>query len=601
VVTAGLVAVLAGVVAFQAAAARDDLILVSRATSGAAANDNSAGSAISADGRFVAFQSGADNLSTGDNNGFTNVFVRDLQAGTTTLASVTFDNAAGANDHAARPSISADGRYVAFDSGADNLSTGDNNSFVNVFVRDLQAGTTTLASVTFDNQAGANDGSIAPSISADGRFVAFQSNADNLSPDDDDGFQNVFVRDTRAPGTTTLVSRAPGPAGAGANDSSSSPSISADGRYVAFDSGADNLSTGDNNGFTNVFVRDLAGATTLASVTFDNSAGANGPSGGPSISADGRFVAFSSEADNLSPDDDNGVVNIFVRDLVAETTTLVSRAPGSAGAAASGSSVGPAISADGRFVAFPSEADNLSEDDIDIFENVFVRDLVAETTTLVSRAPGPTGAAASESSLVSAISADGRFVAFQSDADNLSPEDENAFENIFARDVLGPVQGSSSPPASPGSPALPGGSGAGSRCAGRPATLVGTAARDTLRGTPGRDVIAALAGDDLVIGRGGPDVICLGPGRDQGRGGGGGDLIDGGPGDDRLLGGAARDRLLGRGGRDLLVGGPGGDLLIGGLGRDRLLGGAGPDRLLGGAGRDACAGGTARLCEAPGR
>jgi Ca2+-binding RTX toxin-like protein len=599
VVTAGLVAALACALAFPAVAARDDLILVSRTTGGAAADGGSFSPAISADGRFVAVESGADNLSTGDNNTFTNIFVRDLQASTTTLASITFDNSAGANDNASNPSISADGRFVALASSADNLSTGDNNSFSNIFVRDLQGSTTTLASVTFDNSAGANDDSFDPEISADGHFVAFQSGADNLSTGDNNTFPNIFVRDLQA-STTTLAS-VTFDNSAGANDGSFSPAISADGRFVAFSSSADNLAPDDNNAVLNVFVRDTQppGTTTLVSrAAGPAGAGADGGSSSPAISADGRFVAFSSGADNLSAEDDNNVQNVFVRDLVANTTTLVSRASGAAGAGANDGSSDPAISAEGRFVVFGSGADNLSGEDNNDYVNVFVRDLVANTTSLVSRAAGPAGAGASNHSGLPAISGVARFVAFESEADNLSVEDNDNVTNVFARDVFGPVPGSSFAPASPG---RRGGSVAGARCAGRPATLVGTAARDTLRGTPGRDVIASLAGDDLVIGRGGADVICLGPGGDRGRGEGGADLIDGGPGNDRLLGGSGRDRLLGRGGRDLLIGGPGGDLLIGGLGRDRLLGGAGPDRLLGGAGRDSCAGGTARLCEATGR
>ncbi|MGH2716150.1 MAG: calcium-binding protein [Thermoleophilaceae bacterium] len=558
--TAGLVAAVAGALAFPAAAARDDLIFVSRAMGGAAADGGSEAPVLSGDGRLVAFYSGADNLSPDDNNDYGNIFVRDIQAATTALVSrATGAGGAGANDRSFDPAISVNGRSVAFESGADNLSTGDNNSFINVFVRDLQASTTTLASITFDNSAGGNGDARSPSISADGRFVAFRSDADNLSTGDNNSFTNIFVRDLHPKASTTRLASIRPDGQAGANGRSFEPSISADGRFVAFMSEAENLSAEDSNLYFNIYVRDLvANTTTLVSrATGPSGAVADASSYTPAISADGGFVAFQSDADNLSAEDDNAVDNVFVRDLVATTTTLVSRAAGPAGAGADGRSRSPSISSDGRFVAFRTEADNLSTEDRNDFDNVFVRDLVATTTTLVSRAAGPAGAGADNDSSSPAISGVARFVAYDSEADNLSVQDDDEFRNVFARDVC------------------------------RRATLVGTPRRDVLRGTARRDVIVALAGNDRVIGRGGADLICLGSGRDRGLGGGGADLIDGGPGNDRLLGGSARDRLLGRAGRDLL---------IGGLGRDRLLGGAGRNRLVGGAGRDACRGGTARLC-----
>jgi Tol biopolymer transport system component len=417
-----------------ASAARGVPLLVSRAggVNGAGGTADSLGASISADGRFVAFESSADNLSAADNNSFQNVFVRDTRAGTTTLVSrASGAGGAGADGHSLASSISADGRFVAFESDADNLSTGDNNSFRNVFVRDTAASTTTLASVTFDNSAGANEHSFRPSISADGRFVAFDSHADNLSLDDLNSVHNVFVRDTGA-STTTLVNYGIG--GAGADGSSSAASISAGGRFVAFASDANNLSSADNNLFQNVFVRDTgASTTTLASRT--NAAdgpGADGDSFSPSIAADGRFVAFTSFAYNLSADDVDGVFDVFVRDTGANTTTLASRTNG---VAADGFSLRPSISADGRFVAFDSLADNLSADDVDGVFDVFVRDTGANTTMLASRAGG---AAADGPSVRPSISADGRFVAFDSRADNLSAADVDGVFDVFRQDLVGP-------------------------------------------------------------------------------------------------------------------------------------------------------------------
>ena len=190
-----------------------------------------------------------------------------------------------------------------------------------------------------------------------------------------------------------LVSRATGGAGSPAGADSFEGTVSGDGRLVAFQSGADNLSTEDNNAFTNVFVRDLQNNTTTLVSRASGASGAAGDdfSANAEISADGRFVAFHSNADNLSAEDDDAVIDVYVRDLQAGTTTLVSRADGATGAGGDASSTQPSISADGRLVVFESEADNLSGDSVDVFSEVFVRDLQANTTTLVSRPGRPRG------------------------------------------------------------------------------------------------------------------------------------------------------------------------------------------------------------------
>ncbi len=185
-----------------------------------------------------------------------------------------------------------------------------------------------------------------------------------------------------------LVSRA---AGGPANGDSFQGSLSATGRYVAFASDADNLSGEDGDATTDIFVRDtVTGTTTLVS----RASGLGGAAGNtssvvPSISADGRRVAFHSSAANLSAEDDDSVIDVFVRDLATGATILVSRASGSAGAAGDANSFNASISADGGSVAFQSEADNLSAEDDDAVFDIFVRDLATDTTTLASRASGP--------------------------------------------------------------------------------------------------------------------------------------------------------------------------------------------------------------------
>jgi Tol biopolymer transport system component len=333
--------------------------------------------------------------------------------------------------------ISADGHIVAFASNADNLSLDDDDAVQNIFVRDLDAGTTTLVSrATGSSGAGADEGCNSPTLSGDGRFVAFESGATNLSPDDADAHLDIFVRDTLNQ-TTIFVSRATGANGAPGDGTSSVPAISSDGRFVVFVSTADDLSPDDIDAFVNVFVRDTVMNTTILVSRADGAAGpaATGDSSTAVISGDGRFVAFYSAADNLSPDDDNAFFNVFLRDTLLGTTTLISRGNGPSGPAVDGDSFIDSISADGRFVAFESNANSLSPDDDNASSHVFVRDTVTGSTTLASRADGVNGAAGNNGSDTAALSADGRFVTFESNATNLSPDDDNAVLDIYVRDL----------------------------------------------------------------------------------------------------------------------------------------------------------------------
>ncbi len=342
---------------------------------------------ISDDGRFVAFQSGASNLVSGDTNR-QDIFVYDRDTGAMELMT------AGSNSSSGMPSISADGRFVAFWSGASNLVAGDTNSQINIFVYDRDTDTAERLS------AGTDDGSSDPSISDNGRFVAYQSYASDIVAADTNGnTPDIFVYD-RATDTTELLT-------AGGNGASELPSISGDGRYVAFESSARNLVVGDTNGRTDIFVYDRDMDTTEI-VTV----GANQSSTAPSMSADGRYVSFASNATNLVAGGTTlGSSHIFVYDRVAGVMELVNP---------SGSATDPSISADGRYVAFVGGNRYL---------NVYDRD-TATTQQILLGGNAYSGKPA--------ISLDGQVVTFQSDARNLSTDGVRYFTDVFVS-VADPV------------------------------------------------------------------------------------------------------------------------------------------------------------------
>jgi Tol biopolymer transport system component len=360
---------------------------VSVATGGAQAKPGrdpfggSTAGGISAGGRYVVFQSDAANLVRGDTNRAEDVFVHDVATGRTTRVSVG-RGGRQANGASWFPAISADGRYVAFQSLASNLVPGDTNRLSDVFVRDLATGETSRGSVTSrGGQARCSLGyceSTQPALSAHGRYVAFQSSATNLVPGDTNRLGDVFVHDRRT-GKTERVSVTSTGKQAGAdrtNNGSNAPVISADGRYVAFHSADSNLVRGDTNRTFDVFVHDRrTGRTTRVSV---NNAGrqANGENlGASSISADGRYIAFTSLASNLVAHDVNEITDVFVRDLHTGRTILASL--GESGNQGDDASVvnGLAFTADDQQLAFSSWAANLVPGDTNIKPDAFVRDL----------------------------------------------------------------------------------------------------------------------------------------------------------------------------------------------------------------------------------
>ena len=322
---------------------------------------------ISAGGRFVAFESLASNLVDGDTNGALDVFVHDRQTRRTTRVSLA-DGGAEGNSASGVPCLSEGGRFVAFESLASNLVPGDSNESTDVFVHDRQTGKTTRVST--DSRGRQADGpSAGSSVDGRGRYVAFESLASNLVDGDTNRVSDIFVHD-RQTGKTTRVSV--DSRDRQANGGSAAPSLSADGRFVGFGSYASNLVDGDTNQHIDVFIHDRQTGKTIRVSVDSQGRQANGSSGVPAVSADGRWVAFHSFASNLVDGDTNRSLDIFVNDRETGSTTRTSLT--GRGLETNGPSRDSSVSGDGRFVAFESEASNLVARDDNGTVDVFVRD-----------------------------------------------------------------------------------------------------------------------------------------------------------------------------------------------------------------------------------
>ncbi|MBI5364628.1 MAG: PD40 domain-containing protein [Planctomycetes bacterium] len=400
----------------------------------ASGNGGSFDSSVSADGMRIGFDSAASNLVANDTNGQLDVFVRDRASSTTILASrgVAVPQANGASFW---PSISADGNLLAYQSTASNLVVQDTNARKDVFVNDLGTGLNTRVSVSNAGIQG-NQDSEQPSISGDGRIVAFTTSSDNLVPGDVNGVGDIFAYDLQAHQIVLVSIHA---LGVQANHASRFPVVDYDGRHVVFESDADNLVAGDVNGLTDVFVKDLStGAVVLASV---GSAGqqANAACVWPSISGNGRFVTFESRATNLVVGDLNGKSDIFLRDLWTNETRRVSLSTtglegdgDSGGACCTGVGTSP-LSFDGRTVVFVSAAINLAPADPDFTWDIFSHDTFTHETARVSLTS--TGQEVYSPCSIPAVSADGGSIVFTTADPTLVPGDTNGLNDVFVRDL----------------------------------------------------------------------------------------------------------------------------------------------------------------------
>lgn len=363
---------------------------------------------ISDDGKIVSFFSQSDNLVPGDTNLHDDIFVRNIETGETTR--VSFNPGGGQRGFDSRKSvISGDGRYVAF------LSN-------NFFVHDTNLGITSQIDVTDPLATGKTVYSIIedfPAISFDGKYVAFQSARGNLTPEDTTGSRDIFLRDTVL-NTTSLISVSSDEVQA--NHHSYEPSISSDGRYVAFSSYATNLVSGDSNGVGDIFVRDvLNGTTSRASVAAGGAIEANGHSYSPIVSSNGQYVVFDSEANNLVPNDFNGVKDVFLHDFNTGITRRVS--VDTSGVEGDRMSSLSDMSTDGRYILFASQAMNWPDSNKISFidYNLYLHDTVTGETKRVFRCcPG-----------ASAISADGKYIAVTAADSELDASDNNYTYDVY--------------------------------------------------------------------------------------------------------------------------------------------------------------------------
>jgi hypothetical protein len=379
---------------------------------------------VSEDGRFVVFESDATNLVPADGNGLRDVFVRDRLLGTTIRVSEAWSGG-DATGESIYPSISEDGRWIAFSSDAPDLVVDDTNAAQDVFVYDRTTGQVSRVSMGWDGSEGNGD-SRTPSISGDGRYVAFRSGATNIVPGSMTVSKSIYVRDLQT-GDNELVSET----WDGFQESGGSwyPHISADGRHVAFISNSTDLVSFDDNEVNDVFMRDLdLGVNSMIGVDIDGEAG-NSNTGGFGISADGRYAGFFSNASDLLPpgEDTNAAQDAFVRDLDLGVTERVS--VNSSGSQANAGSGPATLDSSGRYAAFHSEATNLVDGDDNIATDIFGHDRATGISTLLTITAA--GVQSDNNSTNPTLSGDGCFVAFNSVATNLVAQDANGFQDVF--------------------------------------------------------------------------------------------------------------------------------------------------------------------------
>jgi Tol biopolymer transport system component len=398
-------------------------VRVSVTASGGEAQFGGSNASISANGMFVAFDSKSDDLVPGDQDGKYDVFVRDVARGKTIRASAA-PSGDEPNLHYYSARISANGRWVTF-IAEPPVGGPTPPGFYAVYLRDLRTGALTRVTTGLGGAEPDGDSTL-PSVSADGRYVAFRSDATNLVEGDTNGNSDVFVYDHR---TRSIVRASTDSTGREAVlGASATPFISASGRYVAFASASGDLVEGDVNGSLDCFVKDLrTGRTTRVSLPDGGSGEANGTCTDPQVSSNGRWVVFRSVASNLVSVHTSIQHQVYLRDVKAQTTRRLSGPADDTDG--NGRTLGLCITPNGRFVAFSSLSDNLTAGDTNQDYDVFVRDL--RRGTLVRASVGPGGRELNGTSNFPSLSANGRTLAFHSAATNLADDDLNGSFDVF--------------------------------------------------------------------------------------------------------------------------------------------------------------------------
>lgn len=406
--------------------------IVSQSVTGGAGNGASHSVAATPDGRWVAFLSTASDLVVGGTNAATNVYVFDRWTLQARIASVTSAGGLVPSFAGSVPSLTNDGDDVVFENNAWQL-TGSYSPSLHIYLHSFSTGATVRLT------DGANNHSFAPSISASGQILAFETLSTNLVPVDSNGVvSDIVVLDrSTIPGTFSLATISS--SGVQSNQGGYRSMVSGNGRYVVFESSATNLSPAATNQLFQIYRHDrLTGETLLVSTDPTGLAG-NGNSAGASVSADGRYVAFYGFASNLVASDPHpGLSDVFVRDMDAGFTTLIST---TLGPHVAGESAYPQVSADGEWVAFWSNWDDVVPGDLNQRADVFAWCGATGSLELVSLANDGSQASGPQDSLASNIGvADGgRFIAWTSYATNLVPDDTNGLSDVFLRDRATPL------------------------------------------------------------------------------------------------------------------------------------------------------------------
>jgi Ca2+-binding RTX toxin-like protein len=408
----------------------DATIRATIANSGAQANKSSFNSHLSADGRYVLFESDASNLVAEDTNNMRDVFRKDLATGEIIRVSTTSSGVQG-NYYSINAQLSADGRYALFTSPSSNLVAGDTNNWGDIFRKDLGTGEIIRVSVLADGTQ-ANSSSDNAQFSADGRYVLFTSFASNLVAGDTNNKVDIFRKDLI---TGEIIRVSVTKDGTQANDSSGDAQMSADGRYIMFTSYASNLVLGDTNDIQDIFRKDLLTGEIIRVSTTTDGAQLEEPGYNAQLSTDGRYVLFDSSASNLVANDTNDKRDIFRKDLV--TGEIIRISTTADGTQTYNDSYDAQMSANNRYVVFTSLGISLVKTKIGAFAygfDIYRKDLV--TGELVCVSATIDGNRSNGISRFAQISEDGRYVSFESDASNLVANDTNNVFDTFRVDLL---------------------------------------------------------------------------------------------------------------------------------------------------------------------